>query len=657
MENVNPPIVDIEPEFTIAPAPRFIELLRPYNVFMPKERFGPDDDGGYVVPTYVLENCSALFTYGVGNDSRFEESFGSKYKIPVYLFDHTIREPEPWRLKDQGEGWRQTEQRWADVGCYYFAHGLGYDNMCKDFHYDYDKLRTTGYTLLKIDIEGGEYDYFLKTDIPLMSERVMGIILEVHDLPLEERRNDLMTIMDRFNEHFILCHIHGNNWGKLFEYENELIPQTMELTLINKKFVEKYEWDYQDYPIEGIDLPNRQDEEDNKLTFAKPKKIYKTPYTPKPIDKPNNVKMSVGDIIDRYTICKLKSERGKTDNSKELSDLFNALRDYKDTQSYIDELYRLHGEIWDLEGDIRRENEDILGLEEVGRRALKLRDMNKIRINIKNEINSKYKEGYIEVKIDHGSETEPSVIISLTTVPERLAESDDRAIMSTIISLCEQEDSDYEVHFNIPEIYNITQSPYIIPNWLHELKLKYPHLKIFRTEDVGPPTKMIPTLNRVKNPETLILALDDDLVYHPEMIKEHRKYHELLKDSAIRDSWVLCVTEITEVKSFQHYKSASYKKKYFKEDFFIDYVGKTYSDDVLVSKYFRDHGIKIMVVPYEKDVHLFQTKEGWDTYGGVTSFPVLRHTSSSAHETGCNHPGLLALPIGGRFYTPKKWDK
>ena len=79
-----------------------------------------------------------------------------------------------------------------------------------------------------------------------------------------------------------------------------------------------------------------------------------------------SMKIAIGDIVDRYTICKLKSERGNIDNSKEINDLSEELKNYEGTESYIDKLYKLHSEIWDLEGDIRKENENILGLEEVG---------------------------------------------------------------------------------------------------------------------------------------------------------------------------------------------------------------------------------------------------------------------------------------------------
>jgi len=97
-----------------------------------------------------------------------------------------------------------------------------------------------------------------------------------------------------------------------------------------------------------------------------------------------SMKISIGEMIDRYSICKLKSERGNLDNTKEMCDLLNEISTYEGTEIYLNQLYELHGKIWDLESDIRSGNENILGLEEVGRRAILLRDMNKIRIGIKN---------------------------------------------------------------------------------------------------------------------------------------------------------------------------------------------------------------------------------------------------------------------------------
>ena len=653
----------------------FINLLQPHVVFhnsvpMKKIHLGPSEDGGYVVPEFIFRHCTSVFSYGIGNDSRFEEEFGLKYKKPAYMFDHTIRrlDTEIENRPNQAHHWREDEKRWARSNCHFYEHGLGFGDNLRDFNADYKKINPDGRVLLKIDIEGGEYDYFEQVDLTLFKSGVVGLLLEVHHIQVPENRKRLEKILRKLTDDFILCHIHGNNWGELWSFKGQLIPVTLELTFINRNVVERYEIDSTEYPIEGLDIPNNPNAKDYKLDFLSSKPLKTSVKN----SEGTGLKISIGDMVDRYTICKLKSERTEIDNSKELQVLWNGIVDYDGITPYIDKLYKLHGEIWDLESDIRKGNEDVLGLEEVGRRAIVLRDMNKIRIRIKNEINSVYGEGFVELKINHGSEVTPSIVVSLTTVPERLNNPHEEGIMRSIKSLCEQTDTDYEVHFNIPKNYHVTGEKYVIPEWLNEFKLKYLHLKVFRTEDFGPPTKMVPTLLRIKDPETILLVVDDDLVYHKDMVTEHRRYQEEIKDSCIcyegretaeppgygglRDAWILCVDKIIEVFMFQHYKSASYKKKLFDQDFFDYYLGKTFSDDILLSRYFNHKGIKIFVVPYDPETPNYATFELWEKNHGVETFPVIKCTHNIG-ASGCNHPGLLELPTGGRFYEPNNFGK
>ena len=112
--------------------------------------------------------------------------------------------------------------------------------------------------------------------------------------------------------------------------------------------------------------------------------------------------MSLGEIADRYSIIKLKSERTDIDCKEEFDTLKNELKG-DEIYAYVDQLYEINGRIWDLESDIRKGKEGELGLEEVGRRAIMIRDFNKERINIKNIINTIYKTGFIEKKINHAS--------------------------------------------------------------------------------------------------------------------------------------------------------------------------------------------------------------------------------------------------------------
>jgi hypothetical protein len=74
----------------------------------------------------------------------------------------------------------------------------------------------------------------------------------------------------------------------------------------------------------------------------------------------------------------------------------------------IEKLFIVNHKIWELEADIREGREEELGLEEVGKRAISIRNLNKERITIKNEINRRFdpENYYQEIKVNHRSEDE-----------------------------------------------------------------------------------------------------------------------------------------------------------------------------------------------------------------------------------------------------------
>ena len=115
--------------------------------------------------------------------------------------------------------------------------------------------------------------------------------------------------------------------------------------------------------------------------------------------------MPLSEILDRYTITKLKSERTDEDVSDELRTYKKEIDnlDYVERSnqiiSFIDRLYEINGELWDTEGDIRKGVE--MPLEEIGRLALKVRDLNCIRNEIKAEIVDTFAEGFKEIKINY----------------------------------------------------------------------------------------------------------------------------------------------------------------------------------------------------------------------------------------------------------------
>ena len=115
--------------------------------------------------------------------------------------------------------------------------------------------------------------------------------------------------------------------------------------------------------------------------------------------------MPLSEILDRYTITNLKSERTNEDVSEELSTYKKEIDnpDYVARSNqiipFIDRLYEINGELWDTEGDIRKGVD--MPLEEIGRLALKVRDLNCTRNEIKAEIVDTFSEGFKEIKINY----------------------------------------------------------------------------------------------------------------------------------------------------------------------------------------------------------------------------------------------------------------
>lgn len=122
------------------------------------------------------------------------------------------------------------------------------------------------------------------------------------------------------------------------------------------------------------------------------------------------------EILDKKSIIQLKIER--IDDSETRERLLREIKDYEQAiKEYIEEnictveevlewtkkLYEINGKIWDLEAAIRQGREGELGLEEVGRRAIKIRENNGVRIRIKSQIVDQIGRGYKDIKINHAS--------------------------------------------------------------------------------------------------------------------------------------------------------------------------------------------------------------------------------------------------------------
>jgi hypothetical protein len=117
----------------------------------------------------------------------------------------------------------------------------------------------------------------------------------------------------------------------------------------------------------------------------------------------------LAEIIDRLSILDLKRSRLPADAATEA--YATLLRTAAFTESalpqqqiraWYDMLSEVNGRIWDLEAYIRAGRDGELGLEEIGRRALTIREINGERVGVKAAIAEAIGEP-VDVKVDHAS--------------------------------------------------------------------------------------------------------------------------------------------------------------------------------------------------------------------------------------------------------------
>jgi hypothetical protein len=121
------------------------------------------------------------------------------------------------------------------------------------------------------------------------------------------------------------------------------------------------------------------------------------------------IPMTPGEVIDRWTILSKKYSVDASFNGDLVVFMGEALALQKIAPSpeifldHVKTLFDTNEKIWELEADIRSGAIPDSELEEIGRRAIKIRDLNKVRVQAKGEIDKMF--GFTpDKKINHRSE-------------------------------------------------------------------------------------------------------------------------------------------------------------------------------------------------------------------------------------------------------------
>jgi len=186
------------------------------------------------------------------------------------------------------------------------------------------------------------------------------------------------------------------------------------------------------------------------------------------------------------------------------------------------------------------------------------------------------------------------IVVSLTTSPTRI-----HTLKPVLKRLMEQTVQPDKIVLNIPYVFKRTGETYTIPDYLYQ-----PWLYINRCEDIGPATKIIPTRELVKDPDTIIISVDDDILYKKDMIETFLKYahlpYVLSGDGYVGNYKTIKVgDEIMNVsQTIEGFGGVCYRKKHLDKIKLSNTRNDCFtSDDFILSNQLGKQNIEILKIP------------------------------------------------------------
>lgn len=124
------------------------------------------------------------------------------------------------------------------------------------------------------------------------------------------------------------------------------------------------------------------------------------------------------------------------------------------------------------------------------------------------------------------------IVVTLTTIPARVDK-----IGPTVRSLVDQSRKPDRVVLNVPELSGKTGKPYPeVPKELTDLGLEV----LPCARDYGPITKLIPILFHEQDPDTVLVVVDDDMIYPKDFVRGLEEACQDHPDSAVGyTGWVV----------------------------------------------------------------------------------------------------------------------
>ncbi len=203
---------------------------------------------------------------------------------------------------------------------------------------------------------------------------------------------------------------------------------------------------------------------------------------------------------------------------------------------------------------------------------------------------------FIGAEIDNalGKSRDPiRIVASMTTIPSRIEKI--RPVIEAVLAQTVRVD---HIELNIPYQCIRTGESYAVPEWLEGID----RVKIFRTDDDGPITKVAPTFLRYQNDhQTYIWSVDDDCAYPANQLDLLMRVHDPDKRRILTryggkleaDGTVSFWSGEADVTMLEGFGGVLYPPACIRDNF-LEYVRMTSanidcrrSDDIVLSMYFN----------------------------------------------------------------------
>lgn len=260
-------------------------------------RVGREADGGYLVPVNALDDATGCLSLGLGVDWSFESAFynlkrKSIGRVAITFFDSSIsilgilKNLKYMTLRTYSEifskGLPKSERKYKLEDLKRLLIGLiSYLPVFKlqrkfihirkhVVHFPRSKFECSfsdamgvridpKSTIVKIDIEGGEWDLLREArDVAQLADAPV-LIVEFHDT----RRPEFMKVVSMIKEFFWIAHLHGNSSDRATEAG---MPLYLEMTFVNKRY-SPGDGIRRKLPIDGLDFPTRPGELPHEFEF------------------------------------------------------------------------------------------------------------------------------------------------------------------------------------------------------------------------------------------------------------------------------------------------------------------------------------------------------------------------------------------------------